>query len=93
MFRISNYLMGKGIPAPKMGNKWHQNTIKGMLNNQAYIGKLVHCKEETLNTLAKSELYKKRKQVKPENQVIIENAHTALISEEVFLAVQKTNEK
>ncbi|KEF36932.1 site-specific recombinase, DNA invertase Pin [Schinkia azotoformans MEV2011] len=89
MFRISNYLMGKGIPAPKMGNKWHQNTIKGMLNNQAYIGKLVHCKEETLNTLAKSELYKKRKQVKPENQVIIENAHTALISEEVFLAVQK----
>ncbi|AHL73534.1 hypothetical protein BW16_04020 [Bacillus pumilus] len=89
MFKISNYLMKNGTHAPRKGKKWHQNTIKGILNNQAYIGKLVHCKEETLNTLAKSELYKKRKQLKPEKQVIIENAHPALISKEDFQAVQE----
>lgn len=89
MFKISNYLMKNGTPAPRKGKKWHQNTIKGILNNQAYIGKLVHCKEETLNTLAKSELYKKRKQLEPEKQVIIENAHPALISKEDFQAVQE----
>jgi site-specific DNA recombinase len=93
MFKISNYLMNNGTPAPRKGKKWHQNTIKGMLNNQAYIGKLVHCKEETLNTLAKSELYKKRKQLEPEKQVIIENAHPALISEEDFQAVQELMRK
>lgn len=93
MFKISNYLMKNGTPAPRNGKKWHQNTIKGLLNNQAYIGKLVHCKEETLNTLAKSELYKKRKQLEPEKQVIIENAHPALISEEDFQAVQELMRK
>ncbi|KGA95807.1 recombinase [Alkalihalobacillus alcalophilus ATCC 27647 = CGMCC 1.3604] len=93
MFKISNYLMRIGTPSPKNGKKWHQNTIKGMLNNQVYVGKLVHCKEETLNTLAKSELYKKRKLVEPEKQVIIENAHPALIAEEDFQAVQELMRK
>lgn len=93
MFKISNYLMKIGTPAPRKGKKWHQNTIKGMLNNQAYIGRLVHCKEETLNTLAKSELYKKRKQVETDKQVLIENAHPSLIPEEDFQAVQELMRK
>ncbi|MEK4337869.1 recombinase family protein [Bacillus sp. FSL K6-1106] len=36
MFKISNYLMKNGTHAPRKGKKWHQNTIKGILNNQVY---------------------------------------------------------
>jgi len=93
MFKISNYLMKQNISAPRKGKMWHQNTIKGILTNQAYIGKLVHCKEETLNALAKSELYRVRKKVDHQHQVIIENAHPALISEEDFQAVQNLMRK
>lgn len=100
MYRIANYLMRKGIPTPRTvsgainaGTKWHQNTIKGILTNPVYTGKLVHCREETTHTLAKSELYKLRRKVEPDKQIVIENAHPAIISEDDFQAVQQLMKK
>lgn len=68
MFKITNDFMSRGIPTPRAvagainaGAKWHQNTIKGILNNPAYTGSLVHNREETTKFLSDSELYKIRK--------------------------------
>ncbi|MES5953103.1 recombinase family protein [Bacillus fungorum] len=68
MFKITNDFMSRGIPIPRAvagainaGTKWHQNTIKGILNNPAYTGNLVHNREETTKFLSDSELYKIRK--------------------------------
>ncbi|OIK08921.1 recombinase family protein [Bacillus sp. MUM 13] len=96
MFKITNDLMSRGIPTPRAaagainaGTKWHQNTIKGILNNPAYIGNLVHHREETTKFLSDSELFKVRKKVDHEKQIVVENAHPPIISEEDFKAVQE----
>jgi len=96
MFKISNYLLHKGIPTPRAttgaanaGTKWHQNSIKGILNNEVYTGKLVFHREETTRTLAKSELYKERRKIESDKHIVIENAHPAIISEDDYKAVQE----
>ncbi|UFJ62706.1 recombinase family protein [Brevibacillus sedimenti] len=100
MFKISNYLMRKGVPTPRTvsgaanaGTKWHQNTIKGILSNPVYTGKLVFHREETTGILAESELYKIRRKVEPDKQIVIENAHPAIITEDDFQAVQELMKK
>jgi site-specific DNA recombinase len=100
MFKICNYLMRKGVPTPRTssgaanaGTKWHQNTIKCILSNPVYTGKLVFHREETTGTLAKSELYMIRRTVEPDKQIVIENAHPAIITEDDFQAVQELMKK
>ncbi|WP_195575462.1 recombinase family protein, partial [Paenibacillus sp. 1001270B_150601_E10] len=86
MFSIGNLLMRRGVPTPRAssgaanaGLKWHQNTIKGILNNPVYTGKQVFHREETTRILSASETYKVRRKVDEEEQVVIENSHPALI--------------
>lgn len=100
MFKITNDFMSRGIPTPRAvagainaGKKWHQNTIKGILNNPAYTGRLVHHREETTKFLSDSELYKVRKKVDHEKQIIVENSHPSIISDDDFKAVQELMEK
>jgi site-specific DNA recombinase len=100
MYKICNYLIRKGIPTPRTvagaanaGTKWHQNTIKGILSNPVYTGKLVFHREETTRSLAESERYKLRREVEPDNQIVIDNAHPAIVTEDDFHAVQEIMRK
>ncbi|WP_440705960.1 recombinase family protein [Heyndrickxia oleronia] len=100
MFKITNELMARSVPTPRTvagainsSKKWHQGTIKGILNNPAYTGRLVHHREETTKFLSESELYKVRKKIEPEKQIVIENAHPAIISDNDFKAVQELMKK
>ncbi|MBO8157191.1 MAG: recombinase family protein [Bacillaceae bacterium] len=54
---------------------------------------LVHSREKTTHNLAESELYTVRKKVKSDMQIVIENAHPSIISEEDFNAVQQLMKK
>lgn len=51
------------------------------MQNVVYTGALVHHREETVDFLSK-----KRKAIEPEKQVVIENAHPAIITKEEHLA-------
>ncbi|SEO69664.1 Site-specific DNA recombinase [Paenibacillus sophorae] len=100
MFKICNFLMRKGVPTPRAtagaanaGTRWQQNTIKGILNNPVYVGKLVFRREETTGTLAESELYKVRRKIEADQQIVTDDAHPALIAEEDFIAVQELMKK
>lgn len=100
MFSIGNLLMRRGIPTPRAstgaanaGQKWHQNTIKGILTNPVYTGKQVFHREETTRVLAASETYKLRRKVKDDAQIVIDNSHPALVSENDFIAVQELMKK
>lgn len=100
VFTIGNYLMRRGIPTPRAaagianaGDRWQQSTLKLILTNPVYVGNLVFKREETTATLAESELYKIRRKVDTEKQIVTENAHPALISEEDFTAVQELMRK
>ena len=72
-------------PALKNGDycAWCANTISQILRNPVYIGTLVNLKTEVTN-------YKTKQQVPvpPERQIIIPNAHEAIIEESQFYRVQ-----
>ena len=65
-------------------NKWNSKTIYDILNNQIYTGDLVQGRRCKVN-------YKVKKIVKnnPDNYIVVENTHEAIIDKDVFYEVQK----
>ncbi|MDN4066688.1 recombinase family protein [Paenibacillus vini] len=60
MYKISNYLIDKGIPTPRtatggsnVGILWEQSTIRFILERIVYKGTLVHHQEETRDFISK----------------------------------------
>ena len=72
----NNYHLNYGL--------WHAKTIRDILTNRMYIGDLVQNKRNKVN-------YKVKKIIKnnPENYIIVENTHEAIIEKEKFYEVQK----
>jgi site-specific DNA recombinase len=90
-FRIKSYLTDKGVPTPRSvvgyknaGKLWQESSIKSILENPNYTGNLYLHREETLDFITK-----KRRQVEPEQQIILENTHPAIITMEEHLSVLK----
>lgn len=67
---------------------WCDATISQILNNRVYLGELTGLKTEVVNYKTK-----KRMPVPRENQIVIPNAHEAIISEFQFERVQKIRSK
>ena len=63
---------------------WAQTTVRKMLANQEYVGDTVNFK-----TYSKSNKLKKRLKNDPENILIFENTHEAIIDRKTFELVQK----
>ncbi|WP_353096134.1 recombinase family protein [Tissierella praeacuta] len=89
--KIAKTLTEKGHPTPariagkrNAGLYWHSTTIQKILQNPHYKGDLVQNRETTISVVNK-----KRKQIKPEDMIIIENTHQAIISKEDFEKVQR----
>ena len=64
--------------------QWHSKTIRDILTNRMYIGDLVQNKRNKIN-------YKVKKIIKndPNNYIIVENTHDAIIDKDLFYEVQK----
>ncbi|MEC1524364.1 recombinase family protein [Neobacillus niacini] len=95
MSKIGNHLMRLKVATPRSvagasnaGFRWHQQTIKTILSNPTYTGKLVQHRSESTKYLGKSETYKLRRSVDADRQIIVENTHPAIISQEDFETVQ-----
>lgn len=73
-------------PAIKNGDHcvWCDTTISQILNNPVYTGTLVNLKTEVVNYKTK-----RRNPVPPDRQIIITNAHEAIIEEEQFQNIQR----
>lgn len=63
---------------------WAQKTVRKMLENQTYAGDTVNFK-----TYSKSNKLKRRLKNSPENILIFENTHEAIVSRKVFEMVQR----
>ena len=72
----NNYHLNYGL--------WHAKTIRDILTNRMYIGDLVQNKRNKVN-------YKVKKIIKnsPENYIVVENTHEAIINKDIFYEVQK----
>ena len=66
---------------------WHSSTIVSILENRDYLGHTVNFKTTKLS-------YKSKKKIEnpPEKQVVFENTHEALVSQETWEIVQKNRQ-
>ena len=82
------YMAKMGRPIPKKPNAypyhWHAPSVGIILDRREYTGCTVNFK-----TYTNSMWDKKRKPTPPEKQMIFENTHPAIITEEVFEKVQQ----
>ncbi|WP_226670738.1 recombinase family protein [Metabacillus litoralis] len=88
---IARHLSDKGYPTPakvagksNAGRFWHGSTIKKILSNPHYTGDLVQGRETTRSVTSQS-----RHNQPIEKHIIVRNTHSAIISHDVFDAVQK----
>lgn len=78
---IANKLTDEGI-SPRVGDEWSAATLRDMLKNPVYIGKIrwqykKYVKSNTIDGVSK-------KRYKSKDYMLIDGKHKALISEEVF---------
>ena len=96
-YKIADILTSEGIKTPASYynfewcgnynptfNKWNAKTIYDILNNRIYTGDLVQGRRCKVN-------YKVKKIVKnnPDNYIVVENTHEAIIDKDTFNEVQK----
>ncbi|WP_272941170.1 recombinase family protein [Bacillus coahuilensis] len=87
---IARRLYNEGIRTPadvagkiNASDKWNDSTIKLILTNPHYVGDLVQGRTTTVSVTSK-----KRKKQDKDDMFIIENTHEAIISRDMFEAVQ-----
>lgn len=66
---------------------WKGSTVRDMLSNKTYLGHTVNLKSTTVSYKNKKELYRLESE-----QVIVENTHEPIISQELWDMVQKVRE-
>ena len=81
---------GRNPPARETGNphKWHTPTVVKILERREYTGCIVNFK-----TYTKSIWDKKKRANDLDNQVVIPNAHTAIVEQETFDKVQELRQQ
>ena len=86
--RIARRLTEMGVPAPR-GEKWVKDTVRGMVRNKHYIGKVVFNKIKETTVIENGERVVKRLS-QPEDEVIVaEGKHPAIIDTETWEAAQR----
>ena len=85
---ISYRLDELGIKPPK-GQKWSPYTMKGLLENIHYIGKVKWNWRKTVTIVEDSEIIKTRPKARIGEYLIYEGRHDGIISEELFNAAQE----
>jgi DNA invertase Pin-like site-specific DNA recombinase/ssDNA-binding Zn-finger/Zn-ribbon topoisomerase 1 len=90
-YAIAKYLTDNDVPtSAKLNNRkntsgnWHGSSVKLILQNPHYTGKLVQHRQESLSVTNS-----KRKKINKEEHIIVENTHEAIINEATFDMVQK----
>ena len=86
--RICNYLNNMGIK-PLNGKLWVTTTIKNLLENVHYIGKVRWNWRKTIIIVEDSEFVKTRPQSRVGEYLVYEGKHDGIISEDLFYAAQE----
>lgn len=77
-YPIACRLNEMGVKAPR-GEKWVKDTIRHIVRNEHYIGKIVFNKYKDTPVLENGEIKKKRLAQPPENVILAEGKHKAII--------------
>ena len=74
---------------PKTSDVWTPSTIKGMLSNPIYLGKIRWNNNKQQKSLVNGQIIKTRKRGNKEDLIIVEGLHEAIIDQTLFDIVQK----
>lgn len=85
---IAHALDEMGIKAPK-GGLWSQDTIKTMLENVHYIGKVKWNHRQTMLIVEDGQVKKTRPKNKIGEYLVYEGKHDGIVSEEIFEAARE----
>lgn len=87
---IAKQLTLMGVTPMKKGKEWSRNTIRDMLRNVIYVGKLKWNDMKTVKKfdVATGTMTKGRVKSAPEDVIIVDGKHQGIISEEQFLKAQ-----
>ena len=78
---------------PPRGNRWSHHTIRMMLSNMHYIGKVTRNRRKCVNVVEEGEIKQIRPVAKVEDILVYDGKHPAIISEELFNAAQEKKGK
>lgn len=84
--KIRTYLYENGIKSPKGEKFWGHTTIRHMLRNEHYIGKVVWFRKKTVRSVKDGAVVESRPYA--EEYLVYEGKHPAIIDQETFDAVQ-----
>jgi len=87
---IAKQMTLMGVTPMKKGKEWSRNTIRDMLKNVIYVGKLKWNDMKTVKKFdsATGQMSKGRVKSAPEDVIIVEGKHKGIISEEQFAKAQ-----
>lgn len=83
--KIKRYLEENGIKTVTGKTKWSTSTIDRILSNEKYMGNLLLQKIYTPDFLTG----KQKKNCGEQSMFLVENAHEAIVSKEIFEEVQR----
>lgn len=89
---IAKYLDSNGIK-PRNSTRWSPSTIKDMLTNPVYIGKIRWGWRPDKKVFENGQVVKKRTKLPPGEYRLIDGLHEAIIDESIFDRAQKLREK
>lgn len=85
-YQIACRLNEMGIPSPK-GNKWVKDTIRVMLKNEHYIGKVYYGKIKETTLIENGELV--TKSIAQKDYILAEGIHPAIVDHDLFVKAQE----
>ena len=87
---IVRKLYSLGIPSATGNPEWHRATIKDLLQNILYTGKIRWYRRKSSRELDEDgKIEKKKRRRKNDQQLIVQGKHPAIISEEMFEKAQE----
>lgn len=82
---IAKKLTSMGVPTLTGKSKeWHRATVKDILKNRLYIGKIEWYKRRVAKEFTNGEFAKTKRRQTPDEHLIVEGKHPAIVSEEIF---------
>ena len=88
---ICDLLTDEHIPAPSGGRRWAPSSVRTILQNEHYIGKVVWLKKRQTRTVEDGEIITKRKLT--EDKIVADGKHPPIVSMELWDAAQETRGK
>ena len=86
---IGRRLDALGYKTPSGGDQWTGTTIRNILGNPVYIGKIRWYHRKTKKTVENGKVSKKQYLSKPEDEEVFDGLHPAIVSKDIFYKAQE----